>query len=154
MNLICALPVLIWNWQHHWITMTDVAGNAGLASKWRPTLRYLGEFIGAEAGLLNPIFFVALVWAAIAFWRRGRYDPRLVYFFSMGAPPFLVFLLYSFHSRILPNWIAPAVLPLFCLMVIYWDARWRLGAARIKPWLNAGLAFWDSSPSCWATTPT
>ena len=58
-NLICALPVLIWNWQHHWITVTDVAGNAGLASAWKPTLRYLGEFIGAEAGLLNPIFFVA-----------------------------------------------------------------------------------------------
>ena len=29
-NLVCALPVLIWNWQHHWITVTHVAGNAGL----------------------------------------------------------------------------------------------------------------------------
>jgi hypothetical protein len=25
-------------------------------------------------------------------------------------------------------------------MVIYWDTRWRLSAARIKPWLIAGLA--------------
>ena len=107
----------------------------GLSSAWKPTLRYLGEFLGAEAGLLNPIFFVATVWAAIAFWRRGRHDPRLVYFFSMGAPLFLAYLLYSFRSRMLPNWIAPSVLPLFCLMVIYWDTRWRLGAARIKPWL-------------------
>jgi hypothetical protein len=41
---------------------------------------------------------------------------------------------------VLPNWIAPSVLPLFCLMVIYWDTRWRLGAAKIKPWLVAGLA--------------
>ena len=24
-------------------------------------------------------------------------------------------------------------------MVVYWDTRWRLGAARIKPWLIAGL---------------
>ena len=139
-NLICALPVLIWNSQQQWITVTAVAGNAGLESAWRPTLRYLGEFVGAEAGLLNPIFFVATVWAAIAFWRHGRHDPRLVYLFSMGAPLFLAYLLYSFRSRILPNWIAPSVLPLFCLMVIYWDIRWRLGAARIKPWLIAGLA--------------
>jgi 4-amino-4-deoxy-L-arabinose transferase-like glycosyltransferase len=139
-NVVCALPVLIWNWQHQWITVTHVAGDAGLGSAWKPTLRYLGEFIGAEAGLLNPIFFVATVWAAIGFWRRGRHDPRLVYFFSMGAPLFLAFLLYSFHSRILPNWIAPSVLPLFCLMVIYWDTRARLGVTRIKPWLTAGLA--------------
>ena len=138
-NLICALPVLIWNSQQQWVTLSAVAGNAGLESAWKPTLRYLGEFVGAEAGLLNPIFFVATVWAAIAFWRRGRYDPRLVYLFSMGAPLFLSYLFYSFHSRILPNWIAPAVLPLFCLMVIYWDTRWRLGAARIKPWFMSGL---------------
>ena len=57
----------------------------------------------------------------------------------MGAPLFLAYLLHSFRSRVLPNWIAPSVLPLFCLMVIYWDTRWRLGAARIKPWLVAGL---------------
>lgn len=138
-NLVCALPVLVWNWQHHWITVSAVAGNAGLDSTWKPTLRYLGEFVGAEAGLLNPLFFIAALWAAIVFWRRGRHDPRLVYFFSMGAPLFLVYLLYSFHSRILPNWIAPSVLPLFCLMVIYWDTRWRLGTARIKPWLITGL---------------
>ncbi len=138
-NLVCALPVLIWNAQHHWITVTHVAGDAGLGSAWKPTLRYLGEFLGAEAGLLNPVFFVALVWAATVYWRRGRHDPRLVYFFSMGAPLFLAYLIHSFRSRVLPNWIAPSVLPLFFLMVIYWDTRWRLGAARIKPWLIAGL---------------
>jgi membrane-associated phospholipid phosphatase len=139
-NLVCALPVLIWNWQHHWITVSHVAGDAGMDSAWKPTLRYLGEFLGAEAGLLNPIFFVAMVWAAVVFWRRGRHDPRLVYFFSMGAPLFLAYLIHSFRSRVLPNWIAPSVLPLFFVMVIYWDTRWRLGAARIKPWLVAGLA--------------
>jgi hypothetical protein len=57
----------------------------------------------------------------------------------MGAPLFLAYLLYSFHSRILPNWIAPSLVPLFCLMVIYWDTRWRLGVTKIKGWLVAGL---------------
>ena len=58
----------------------------------------------------------------------------------MGAPLFLAYLLHSFHARVLPNWIAPAVLPLFCLMVIYWDTQWRLGAGNVKGWLVAGLA--------------
>ena len=53
----------------------------------------------------------------------------------MGAPVFLGYWLYSFHSRVLPNWIAVAVIPMFCLMVAYWDERRRLA----KPFLTAGL---------------
>jgi membrane-associated phospholipid phosphatase len=136
---LCSVPVLIWNAQHQWITVEHVGQNAGVHKTWHPTLKFLGEFLGAEFGLLNPVFFVASVWAAIAFWRRGRHNPRLVYFFSMGAPLFLVYFLYSFRSRIFPNWIAPSVLPLFCLMVAYWDTQLRLGMERVKHWLATGL---------------
>jgi hypothetical protein len=85
------------------------------------------------------VFFVAAIWACIVFWRRARHDPRLVYLFSMGAPLFLIYLFYTFHSGVLPNWIAPSVLPMFCVMVIYWDTRWRLGVRALKGWLIAGL---------------
>jgi membrane-associated phospholipid phosphatase/4-amino-4-deoxy-L-arabinose transferase-like glycosyltransferase len=138
-HMVCTLPVLIWNAQHGWITVSHVAQDAGVGSVWKPSLKYLGEFLGGEAGLLNPIFFGATVWAAIAFWRRGRHNPRLVYFFSMGAPVFLAYLAQTLRSRVQLNWIAPSVLPMFCLMVIYWDTKWRLGATKLKPWLVAGL---------------
>jgi len=138
-NLVCAFPVLWWNYHHGWITVQHVGEDAGVGQPWEPTLRHAGEFLGAELGLLNPVFFIGMIWAAIAFWRRNRRDPRLVFFFSMGAPVFLVFLLHSFKSRVLPNWIAPGVLPLFCLMVIYWDMRFRLGQSRAKTWLASGL---------------
>jgi membrane-associated phospholipid phosphatase len=140
-NFICALPVLIWNKQHGWITVQHVAENAGAGTQWHPTLKFFGRFLTAEFGLLNPIFFVAAAWAAIAMWRRSRNNPLLLYFFSMGAPVFLIYLGWSFHSNVLPNWIAPSVAPLFCLMVAYWDTRLRLGVTQIKPWLTAGLIF-------------
>ena len=123
---ICALPVLVWNWQHGWISVSHVAVDAGVGEPWKPTLKYAAEFLGSDALLLNPVFFVATVWAAIAFWRRGKNNPKLVFLFSMGAPLFLACLLHSFRSRLQPNWIVPSVLPLFCLMVAYWDMRWRL----------------------------
>ena len=85
-NVLCATPVLVWNAQHHWITVIHVASDAKVGEASRVLTH---EFIGAELGLLNPVFFVGFVWAAIAFWRRHRHDPRLVYFFSMGAPLFL-----------------------------------------------------------------
>jgi membrane-associated phospholipid phosphatase len=141
-NLLCTAPVVIWNSQHHWITVSHVATNAAVDKPWSPSLNHLVDFlafVGTECGLLNPIFFVATAWACFAFWRRARHDPRLVYFFCMGAPLFLGYMFFSFHSGIKPNWIAPSILPLLCLMVAYWDTRWRLGVRALKGWLIAGL---------------
>jgi len=136
---ICALPVLIWNAGHDWITVTHVAQNAGAGKAWQPTLKYFIEFLGGEFGLLNPVFFIAMLWASVAFWKRNRHNPLLLYFFSMGAPVFLAYVAQSFRSRVLPNWIAPAIIPLFCLTVIYWDTKARLGVSWVKPWLQVGL---------------
>jgi membrane-associated phospholipid phosphatase len=137
---LCSLPVLIWNYQHDWVTVAHVAEDAGAGRAWKPTLKYFAEFIGAEFALLNPVWFVGAVWASIMVWRRGRSNPKLVYLFSMGAPLFVVYLLFSLKSRALPNWIAPSIIPLFCMTVIYWDTRLRLGGERVKSWLFAGLA--------------
>jgi len=138
-NLVCALPVLIWNAQHNWITVFHVANDAGAGEQWHFTLRYLNDFIASELLLLNPVFLIGALWAAVAFWRSRRDDPRLVYLFSMGAPLFLVYFLLTFHSRVLPNWIAPSVLPLFCLMAIYWQARTSFHFNLAKFGLAAGL---------------
>ena len=128
-NFICTLPVLIWNAQHGWITVTHVAGDAHAGEPWHFRLP---EFLANEFALLNPVFFVLAVWAAIAFWRSKKTAVQ-IYLFSMGAPLFLVYALWSCHSRVMPNWIAPAVLPLFCLASTFWDGR----AAR--GWFVSGL---------------
>ena len=138
--LLCTLPVIIWNAQHNWITLHHVAGNAGLHGQWHPTLRYFRDFIFQEFALLNPIFFIGTIWAMIGCWKFRRERPLWLYFFCMSAPVLLGHLIYSFHSRILPNWIAPALPPMFCLMAVYWDARLRDGSRLVKPLLTIGLA--------------
>jgi 4-amino-4-deoxy-L-arabinose transferase-like glycosyltransferase len=136
---LCTLPVIIWNSQNGWITVHHVADNAGMTSPWRPTLRNFWQFLSLEALLLNPVFFVGALWAMVAFWKRRRENPLELYFFCLGGVIFLGHLVYSLHSRILPNWIAPTVVPMYCLMVIYWDARWREGVRAVKGWLIGGL---------------
>ncbi len=138
-NLVCTLPVIIWNAQHGWITATHLYERGGLDAAWQPTLRFLGEFLGVEAGVLNPVFFVAMLWAMIAFWRSQRRDPLALFLFSMGAPLFLGYTIYTLRAHVLPNWIAPAVVPLFCLMALHWNVRERAGARVVKGWLAAGL---------------
>jgi hypothetical protein len=137
--VLCTLPVIVWNAEHGWITVHHVAGNAGLHSKWTPTFRYFGEFLGGEAGLLNPIFFIGAVWAAVGTFFPQKKRPLMLYLFCMSWPVFLGHAFYSFRARILLNWIAPAVPAMFLLMVIYWNEWLRNGARFVKPLLLAGL---------------
>ena len=126
-SLLFSLPVLIWNFQNDWISYHHVVEHGETAKAWKFTLRYFGDFTGAEFGLLNPVFFFMALWAAIAFWKKR--DMLTLYLFSMGGPIFGAYWLYTFHSRVLPNWIAPAVISLFALAGIYWG---RLEATRPK----------------------
>ncbi len=139
--VLCMTPVLVWNAQHGWITVHHVGENAKLDKPWEPTLAYFFEFAGSEAGLMNPVYFVAAIWASIALWKQRERPPLLVYFFVMSAPVFYGYWLYSLHSRILPNWIAAAVVPMLCLAVVYWNQRWRAGARAVPRWLLAGFIF-------------
>ena len=138
--LLATVPVLLWNNEHHWITLHHVASNGQLDMKWQPTLKYMKEFILVEGGLLHPFFFVGMIWAAIAFWKTDRKNPLLLYFFSMGAPLFLFYFLFSLRARDQANWIVPSVLPLFCLMVAYWDKRWQNGSRFVKPLTGTAVA--------------
>ena len=135
--LICTLPVVIWNSQHGWITATHIAANAGLGSQSK--IRTL-DFLLAEFALLNPVFFIGAIWAMFGFWKLRRENPLWLYFFCMSAPVLLGHLLWSFHSHIEPNWIAPAVPPMFCLKAVYWDSKLRAGSKIVKPFLATGLA--------------
>jgi len=141
-NLLCTLPVIIWNWQHDWITVRHVASHGGVGKAAQPFSKHLSwflEFLGAEFVLLNPWFLVATLIALIGWWRMPRREVRLVYFFSMGVPVFLLYTLLSLKSRVHPNWIAPSVLPMLCFMALFWEDRPR--PRFFKSWLASGLIF-------------
>ncbi len=129
--VVCTLPVMIWNAEHGWIALQHIKAHAGV---------YSGEFLGCEAAWLNPIFFIAALWAMFGFWKFRRERPLMLYLFCMYAPILLALALYSFRAPTKLEWIAPAVLPMFLLMAVYWNERLRTAAHFIKPVLAAGLA--------------
>jgi membrane-associated phospholipid phosphatase len=138
-NLLCTLPVLIWNAQHGWITVTHLGERAGLDETWRFTPKFFLEFTGAVCGLLNPVFFVAVIWAAVGIWHRRQAHPLWFYLLLMGAPVLLGHWLYTVRARVLPNWIATAVVPRFAATVADAVARWRAGERGVKPALATGM---------------
>ncbi len=137
---ICALPVLVWNAQHGWITAQHVANDGRIGQPWQPSLRYLIDFVGAELVLLNP-FFVGLMVLALMGWARPERTPLERFLLWMGAPVFIFYLGLTIHARVLANWIGPCILPFFCFGALRWEAlraAWpRLSVAL----LGAGLAF-------------
>jgi len=139
-SVLCTLPVLWWNAQHHWITVTHVSENAQLDRAWVPTLRFVWDFLGAMAGLLNPVFLVGVAWAGVMVWRQRHGHPVRLYLLLMGAPVFLGYALFTLYGRVLPNWIAVAVVPLFAVLVAFGEARWRTPDRRwLMPAWIAGL---------------
>lgn len=138
-SLLGTVPVLVWNAQHDWITVTHLGERAGLAEAWRLRPRFFLEFTGAVVGLLNPVVFIAILWAAVGIWRRRHAHPLWFYLLLMGAPILLGHWLYTVRARVLPNWIATAVVPLFAATVAYADARWRGGLRGVKPALGAAV---------------
>ncbi len=145
-TLLCTTPVVLWNYQHHWITVKHVAEGGRLeeawsvGSLWVNFTRYTLEFVGGETFVLNPFIVLPVLWAVAKLWRQRPRNPLLTFCFCMGAPVVGTYFLLSFHSRVLLNWIAPAVIPFLCVGVIYWDERWQTGDKRCRPWLAAALS--------------
>jgi 4-amino-4-deoxy-L-arabinose transferase-like glycosyltransferase/membrane-associated phospholipid phosphatase len=138
---LSTLPVIIWNQHHNWIGASHIADRGGFGNEWKPTLRFFFDFAVAEFALLNPVYFVAALVAAALVWRKRDRSPLQIYFWCMGMPLFLFYLGYTFKSRVHPNWIAPSILPMFCLMVTFWERRWREGAAKSQAWFGGAAVF-------------
>ncbi len=137
-SLLGLLPVIIWNQQNDWITLTHLSERSGLDQAWKFTGRYFNDFIWSELGLLNPVFAILATWATLKFWKNRT--PFQTFLFCMGAPLFIGYLLYTFRARVQPNWIAPAILPLFALGATFWEPRWPENRRWLQPTLKFGFA--------------
>lgn len=140
-NVLFMVPVIVWNAQHDWVTIAHLKDRAGLAEEgWQLTSRYFWDFLFTQMALLNPVFFIGMIWAIVQVLRKRRNHALLMYLFCMGAPLYFGYWLYTARVRVLPNWVAPAVPGLFCLMVIYAESRWQAIGHRLRPWLRFGVA--------------
>lgn len=139
--VLSTVPVLVWNAAHGWITVIHLQARAGLNETWKPTLRFLGDFVGGELALLNPVFLVMMLVAGWAAWKERRKDTFGLYLFCMGFPIFLGYWLYTLRARVQPNWIAPAVLPMVCLAVARLEPRWETVSRGVRRVIVGGFVF-------------
>ena len=114
-SAVCMLPVLIWNLQNDFISFTFHGDRVSFFGKLQP-LDFLAEIAG-ELGYNNPINYMLIIIALVAFFKGGKYldktSGRLLLTFAL---PFIgLFWFFSLTRPILPHWSAPA----FSLLLLF-----------------------------------
>jgi 4-amino-4-deoxy-L-arabinose transferase-like glycosyltransferase len=126
-------PVLVWNAGHEWVSFLKQGGRVGVRTF---SLRYLGEHLAAQFGMVTPAVFTLGAMGLLALLRGpdGSRAARVL----IGAlvwPLAIYFLWHSLHSRVEGNWTAPLI-PAFVIAAavagdkINWHGSWaRLAAS-------------------------
>ncbi|WP_020473327.1 glycosyltransferase family 39 protein [Zavarzinella formosa] len=110
MASLSALPILIWNSSHEWVTFRHVAGQAGVGGPQTAGLRWAGpfEFVGSQAALLLGYWFVIGLQAMWANRPGQRVETPLSYLWWMSVPTLALFTVVSLKAPIQLNWPAGA----------------------------------------------
>ncbi len=131
-SAVCMLPLLIWNMQNDFISFTFHGDRVSLFGKLQP-LDFLAEIVG-ELGYNNPINYILIIIALVAFWRGRKYldetSGRLLLCFAL---PFIgLFWFFSLTRPILPHWSAPAFTLLLLFPASYFAERQSVNNGTIK----------------------
>lgn len=132
--LAVAAPNLLWNAANGFATVTHVAEDADPGGE-RFNPGNLAEFLGAQFGVIGPVFF-GVILAALVRPRRLAADPRLALLGWLTYAPLLPMVVLSFVTRAQPNWAAPAYVA-GAILAAHWllSRDWR----RALVWGQAGL---------------
>lgn len=109
LGLILFSPVLVWNFNHDWISFGFQLRH-GFAGGDRNWLGDFLEFWGGQAGFYGVFTFIVLAVSAFGLGWLGVKEKRDDYLLlsMMSAPLFLFFVANSLQSRMEGNWSAPA----------------------------------------------
>jgi 4-amino-4-deoxy-L-arabinose transferase-like glycosyltransferase len=99
-SLACLAPVFYWNVLHDFPSFRHVLGQVEGEARFAP-LETVGNFLGGQAGVVSPVWFVLLLVFLVAGARRWRQASTLWWF---AAPLFVFFMARAFESKVQPNW--------------------------------------------------
>lgn len=134
--VVVALPNLIWNSQHGGGSFAFQLHHATFGAAFSP-LDFLA-FIGAQAGVVSPLLWIAMVLFMGICWRRsvrfGRADVYMLW--CLSAPILLLFALLSLVNKVEANWPVVAYLAALPAAVWVWTGGRRY-LTNIKYWVTA-----------------
>lgn len=132
-SLLALLPTLYWNISNDWATFRHVGSTVAKVGGGKGSNFF--DFLAAQAGIFNPIFFVVLI---ISFFSLYRRKVASLIYPSLFPLALGLYLIASLFGKMQPNW-ALYLFPPGMLLVAWWlleRTKWGL------LWLHLGL--WSS----------
>jgi hypothetical protein len=112
--LLWTSPVWIWAAQNNWDNITFQLEGRHQSAGF--TLKFLGEYLGANLVLLSPTLAIAL---GAAWWAaRKRPEPAWRVALVSAVTPFAFFGLLALRSRMSPHWGAPGLVVAAAMLVM------------------------------------
>ena len=133
---LCAVPPLLWNQRHGWITVAHLQARGHLDTPFAiHPLEWL-SFFGAHFGVYSPLIFAGML--AALWWSRHdvRTDFSTQFLLWFALPLLAMYSILALNKAGQPNWTAPASISLGILTA----ARWYEAAQTSRP--KAKFAIW------------
>jgi len=147
------LPIIIWNFQNEFVGFRHVFSLAGIeGSRAKTFIRFdrFPDYMGAQVGLLMVFWFVFMLMGAVrvlpaalsakasGLWEKTGLDATQASLLAFVFWPLWgFFLIWSFHTKIQPNWPAVALAGGLILAASAWMRA--AGRSRLHRWLWPGI---------------
>jgi len=131
--LLFFAPVVYWNAGHDWVNLRHTMALTTGRTRNAAPLRWFGDFLGGQAGLLGPFVFLAELYVLVRLAKPwpGLSDTARRFLGSFGAPIFVLCLAMSLRSKLESNWPAPThIAALMAVAVWLCSSDWRSEARR------------------------
>jgi len=117
---ILFLPVLIWNYNHDWVSFKFQFSH-GVSQNKSFNLNYPGEFLGGQLVAFNPLFFLLMFYLLFKNFREIIKNKYLLLLFCPFLVTFLFFLYQGMFKSSEVNWPAPAYITATVILAYYID---------------------------------
>lgn len=115
-SFIVFSPVIIWNFQHDWVTLKHTAGQAHIYEGLKVSLKYFAEFIGSQLLVVTPLVFILGVYLLLKPSALNLQPNHRWLLISLSMPVFTFFLIKSIQGKVQANWAMPAYIPFLIIL--------------------------------------
>ena len=119
--LLGTIPVLMWNSQHDWITVTHLKERGSLDESRGIHPTQLLEYLGVHLGVYSPFIFVGLMAALVAGTRRFFKNREEAFLIAFSLPIIGLYFALSLREMGEANWTSPGFVGIAILLAHYWQ---------------------------------
>ncbi|MDQ6655143.1 MAG: glycosyltransferase family 39 protein, partial [Verrucomicrobiota bacterium] len=122
---LCTLPIVLWNQQHTWVTVTHLRTRGALDHPPGVHPQELFSFLAMHFAVYSPLLAVGILGAVIGSWKRARQQCEGTYLLAFGVPVFAAYFLLSLNHAANAHWDGLAFVSLGVLATAFWRQRFQ-----------------------------